>query len=157
VKLNLPRLMVLPIALSLMLLACSTNKPADPSQVATVAPVAAPVSAAPTTARPAWMPAPVTSLAYASRVGIMNVLDNEIVHVKSGTIGLGNDSKATRAEFDLPGYVNESLRKGLLAQTPYKPILIRPSAKLVRDKAVWQKTWDAKSGSFGSGDRKSVV
>jgi hypothetical protein len=93
-------------------------------------------------ARPAWMPAPLTSMAYSSRVGIMTVLDNEITHVNAGTAGIGNSTTTMKANFDLPGYVSESLRKGLLANTPYQPVPVRPSARLVRDKLIWQKSWN---------------
>lgn len=99
--------------------------------------------------RPAWMPKPLTSMAYSSRIGIMTVLDNEIVHVTAGTAGIGNSTKTAKAGFDLPGYVTESLRKGILGHTPYKPVLVRPSARLQRDKALWHRSWNERSQSFG--------
>lgn len=99
--------------------------------------------------RPAWMPAPLTSMAYSSRIGIMTVLDNEIVHVTAGTAGIGNSTQAAKAGFDLPAYVTESLRKGILGHTPYQPVLVRPSARLWRDKEIWQKSWNERNENFG--------
>jgi len=98
--------------------------------------------------RPAWMPAPLTSMAYSSRVGIMTVLDNELAQVTAGTAGIGNGSSTIKPTFDYPGYVSESLRKGILAHTPYQPVLVRPSARLIRDKRIWQQTWNKDAGKF---------
>ena len=90
-----------------------------------------------------------TSLAYSSRVGIMTVLDNEIVHVTSGTLGLGGGREVLPSRIDLPGYAAESLRKTLLAKTPYQPVVVRPTARLWRDRATWQENWDKRRENFG--------
>jgi len=135
VKLNLRRLL-LPFLLPALLLSACAHKLDSDSETAA------------TPARPAWMPAPLTSMAYSSRVGIMTVLDSEIVHVTAGTAGLGNATEASKAGFDLPAYVTESVRKGILGNTPYQPVPVRPSARLVRDKLVWQKSWNERKERF---------
>lgn len=98
--------------------------------------------------RPAWMPPPMTSLPYGSRVGIMNALANEIAHVNAGTAGVGNFRKTYPATFDYPGYVTESLRRAVLRHTPYQPLIVRPSARLLRDAATWQDSWNPRTERF---------
>ncbi|MDB5971687.1 MAG: hypothetical protein JWQ90_4137 [Hydrocarboniphaga sp.] len=128
---------VIALCLPLALLACAHKQVEEQQQGATTQPE-----------RPAWMPPPLTSMAYSSRIGIMTVLDSEITHVTSGTAGIGNSTVASKAGFDLPGYVTQSLRKGILGNTPYQPVLVRPSARLVRDKLVWQKSWSESNQRF---------
>ena len=98
---------------------------------------------------PAWKPPISTRLPNGSRVGIMVALDNEIALTHAGTLGRGDFRRTLIPSFDLPGYVTESLRKRILDGVPYQPVLIRPSAKLMRYKTEWQKGWSGKSGNFG--------
>lgn len=104
-----------------------------------------------TIANPAWMPKPLTSMPYGSRVGIMVVLDNELAIVHAGMVGRGDYRHTYRPSFDLPGYVAESVRKGILSGKPYQPLSVRPSARLLRDKAVWQRSWNTRTQSFDDG------
>jgi hypothetical protein len=139
VMLNLRRSIyaVIALCLPLALFGCAHHQADEEEQGSTVMPE-----------HPAWMPPPLTSMAYSSRIGIMTVLDNEITHVNAGTAGIGNSTTAAKATFDLPGYVTESLRKGILGNTPYKPVLVRPSARLFRDKLIWQKSWNESQQRF---------
>ena len=98
---------------------------------------------------PAWRPPVSTRLPNGSRVGLMVALDNEIALTHAGTMGRGDFRRTLQPSFDLPGYVTESLRKRMLGSVPYQPVLIRPSAKLLRYKSEWQKSWSGKSGNFG--------
>jgi hypothetical protein len=98
---------------------------------------------------PAWKPPVSSRLPNGSRVGLMVALDNEIALTHAGTLGRGDFRRTLIPSFDLPGYVTESLRKRILSGVPYQPVLIRPSARLLRYKSEWQKSWNGKSGSFG--------
>jgi hypothetical protein len=101
-----------------------------------------------TVAQPAWMPPPVTKMAYGSRVAIMPAFENEITRVHAGTAGIGNSRKSEKPAYDFPGYVTEALRQGLLSNTPYQPLIIRPSARLMRDRATWQESWNEAAQRF---------
>ncbi len=104
-----------------------------------------------TIANPAWVPPPVSQLPYGSRIGIMTAVDNELAVVHTGTGGSGNYSRPTKPNFDLPGYITESLRKRMLASLPYAPVLVRPSTRLMREKTSWQDSWSRATQSFGNG------
>lgn len=72
----------------------------------------------------------------AGRVGIMSLLGNELSHVHSGTIG--GHRKDYNVQYDFNGYVLEELRKGLLAKTPYQPVMVASTGALRKAASTWQ-------------------
>jgi len=96
--------------------------------------------------RPAWMPPPLYKMPERARIGIMSVVDNQML------VDDGKDK--LYPGFDLTGYSADSLRKALFASTPYAAIILPPSARLMANRAVWQKSWNAKTQTFGDNWQK---
>lgn len=78
----------------------------------------------------------------AGRVGVMNLLGKELQHVHAGTTPLGNHQKSYVVQYDFAAYVVEELRKALVTQTPYQPVLVNPTGALIRSSNNWQDTWN---------------
>ena len=76
----------------------------------------------------------------AGRVGIMNLLGNELKHVHAGTIG--GSERAFNVQYDFGGYVMEELRKALLSKTPYQPVVVNSTGALRKAAHEWQGTWN---------------
>ena len=102
----------------------------------------APTRSSKTKATPSLKPAepkgPVAPMA--GRVGIMNLIGNELKHVHSGTIG--GSERAFNVQYDFGGYVMEELRKSLLTKTPYQPVVVGSTGALRKAAHEWQDTWN---------------
>ncbi|MGQ0697087.1 MAG: hypothetical protein ACT4PZ_02480 [Panacagrimonas sp.] len=79
------------------------------------------------------------------RVGIMNLLGKELRHVHAGTTPWGDHEKSYTVQYDFAGYVVEELRKGLLARTPYQPVMVNATGALLKAANTWQTTWNGKN------------
>lgn len=76
----------------------------------------------------------------AGRVGVMNLIGNELKHVHSSTFG--GHERAFNVQYDFGGYVMEELRKALLTKTPYQPVVVNSTGALRKAAHEWQGTWD---------------
>lgn len=76
----------------------------------------------------------------AGRVGVMNLIGNELKHVHAGTFG--GSERAFNVQYDFGGYVMEELRKALLTKTPYQPVVVNSTGALRKAAHEWQGTWD---------------
>ncbi len=133
-------LSILPLAL----LACAHHAADKPPILAPDNPDTMTVATA--DGRPAWMPPPSNNMGFASRVGIMTVLDNELLHVEHG---VSTSTEVLKPGFDLAGYTGDALRRAMIdAKKPFLTLSVRPSARLFTDRAVWQKSWNEKNQSF---------
>jgi hypothetical protein len=81
----------------------------------------------------------------AGRVGVMNLLGNELKHIHSSGFGIGGDEQSYNVQYDFGGYVMEELRKQLLTKTPYQPVTINSTGLLRRDATKWASTWNGKT------------
>lgn len=90
-------------------------------------------------------PASLPQAPQSGRVGIMNLLGNELRHVHSGTTRFGNHEKSYNVQYDFGGFVMEELRKSLLTRTPYQPVALASTGALRQAASSWQETWDGKS------------
>ncbi|MGQ0621377.1 MAG: hypothetical protein ACT4QA_15880 [Panacagrimonas sp.] len=80
----------------------------------------------------------------AGRVGIMSLLDNNLRHVHASP-PFGGHEQSYNVQYDFQGYVLEELRKALLTQTPYQPVIVASTGALRQSSAIWQKSWNGKS------------
>lgn len=84
------------------------------------------------------VPPPALMAPMAGRVGIMSLLGNELTHVHAGTFG--GHRQDYNVQYDFNGYVVEELRKNLVSKTPYQPVMVQPTAALLKAGSSWQKT-----------------
>lgn len=136
------------LLLPLSLIACASNgSRAEKAEVYAPDNPDTMTSAVTADGRPGWMPPPLFKMEPGSRVGIMSAVGNQIS-------SLNDESETLRPGFDLPNYTASALRKNLFANTPYGAVLIPPSARLMANKATWQKSWNEKTKSFGDNWQK---
>lgn len=79
----------------------------------------------------------------AGRVGIMNLVGNQLSHVHSSTFG--GHKRDYNVPFNFSGFIMQSLREALLSKTPYQPIPIPSTGMLRQSSDSWQESWDGKA------------
>lgn len=77
----------------------------------------------------------------AGRVGIMSLLGNDLRHIHASP-PFGGHTQNYNVQYDFNGYVVEELRKSLLKNTPYQPVMVNGTAALRQAGTTWQETWD---------------
>ena len=77
----------------------------------------------------------------AGRVGIMSLLGNDLRHIHASP-PFGGHTQNYNVQYDFNGYVVEELRKSLLKNTPYQPVMVNGTAALRQAGTTWQDTWD---------------
>lgn len=74
-----------------------------------------------------------------ARVGIINLMQNEISHVRGGLVG--SERHTVRANSDLAGFTTQELRKAILGKTPYQPVPLNPTSALLKNRDGWSQQW----------------
>ncbi len=98
----------------------------------------------PVTETPGWMPM-ARLLPNGARIGIINLIDNKLIHVHAGSTALTNSRKEYNGQFDFGTFTVQNLRTAILTKTPYQVQQVAPSGKLLAARNTWQDTWDGQT------------